>query len=80
MEKILKFLSKLTFKEREDISRLLIKVRSGNINGLDIKKLKGYKDLFRLRKGNFRVVYKKNSDEFEVLKVYKRDDNTYKDL
>jgi mRNA interferase RelE/StbE len=33
----------------------------------DIKKLKGYNDRYRLRSGDYRIIFSKNSDKFLIL-------------
>ena len=79
MDKIEKELQKLTPKERGWVKRLLIKLQSGQTDGLDIRKLKGRDDIFRIRKGKIRIIYRsdKNNRLF-VLLIERRSEATYK--
>jgi len=56
MDRIKKALKKLTAKEREQIREILIQLKKNKLGSLDIKKLKGRNDIFRVRKGNIRMV------------------------
>ena len=79
MDKIEKALQKLTAKEREWVKQLLIKVQSGQTDGLDIKKLKGREDIFRIRKGKIRIIYRSDGNKrFFVLSIERRNETTYK--
>jgi mRNA-degrading endonuclease RelE of RelBE toxin-antitoxin system len=78
MNKIDKFLSKLNQGPRKQILLVLKKVEVGELNDLDSKKLKGFENLFRVRKGKIRVIYQKIGKEIEILSVDKKKDDTYK--
>jgi mRNA-degrading endonuclease RelE of RelBE toxin-antitoxin system len=46
---------------------------------MDIKKLRGYDDIFRVRKGSLRVMYRKDTKrEIFVLAIERRGEDTYK--
>ena len=79
MDKLSKSLRKLNAKEREIVKEILIKLNNGNAKGLDIKKLKGKDDFYRTRKGGIRIIYAvNNSSEIILIKIDRRNDNTYK--
>lgn len=78
MDKIEKELSKLSSKEKENLKLILSKIKSGDFFGLDVKKLKGSNNLFRVRKGNMRIIYLKSEKNIILLKLEKRNDHTYK--
>ncbi|TSC68842.1 MAG: hypothetical protein G01um101470_1110 [Parcubacteria group bacterium Gr01-1014_70] len=79
MDKIEKALEKLTKKERERVKQILEKLKSGNTQGLDIKKLKERRDIFRVRTGNIRIMYRTgNSGVIFVLAIDRRKEDTYK--
>ena len=79
MDKIQKALQKFTQKERALIQSLLEKLDSGNTKGLDIKKLKGRNDIFRVRKGNMRIIYRLDGKgKISVLAIERRREDTYK--
>ena len=78
MDKIGKELSKLSPKEKENLKFILNKIKSGDFYGLDVKKLKGSDNLFRVRKGNMRIIYLKIEKDIILLKLERRNDQTYK--
>ena len=77
MDKVEKALKRLTDKEREQIKWLLRRLASGNLRGLDIMKLKGREDVFRVRKGNLRVIYRAEGKEIFILSIERRSEKTY---
>jgi mRNA-degrading endonuclease RelE of RelBE toxin-antitoxin system len=77
MNKIDKFLKKLSQKERNEILSILLIIKSGIFDGMDIKKTKGTDEIYRVRKGRVRVIFQKNTTEIRILSVQFRDDNTY---
>lgn len=79
-DKIKKALQKLSKKEREIVKLLLLRVKYEDTEGLDIKLLKGHKDIFRVRKGQIRIVYRKNEKDFLVVRIDRRNEKTYKNL
>ncbi len=79
MDKIAKALKKFSPKEREEIKEILLKLKNNSLNRFDIKKLKGSDDIFRIRKGDIRIIYKiDKNDNLFILAVERRSDNTYK--
>ncbi len=77
MDKISKALQKLNPKERNQIRIILIKLRAGNLKGLDLKKLRGREDIFRIRTGNIRIIYRPYNKQVNILAIERRNDNTY---
>ena len=80
MDKIKKFLKRLSQSEREDIDDILQKLEQGNIRSLDIKKLKGHISLFRVRRGDIRVVCSRVDKSFNVVFIGRRGDSKYKKI
>ena len=81
MDKINKALLRLPDKQRQLLLAAFARVVAGNTDGLDIKKLRGHSDLYRLRVGDSRLVYRvEPSMEPVVVFVGKRDDQTYRDF
>lgn len=78
MDKIEKALQKLLLKERKMIAFLLRKVFKGNLQGLDIKKLKGREDIFRVRKGAFRIIYRIQNNKIYILATERRKEDAYR--
>lgn len=79
-DKIKKLLAKLSPKEREIIKLLIMRIKLDDVEGLDIKQLKGHADLFRARKERLRIVYRKTPSEFLIVRIDRRNEKTYKDL
>lgn len=63
MDRIYKFLSMLSPHERDLILLILEDIQKNSISLYDIKKLIGYLDMYRIRKGKIRIVYRKNTKE-----------------
>ena len=78
MDKITKFLKKLSKKDREVIHHILEQLYSENTKTLDIKKLKGGENLFRVRKGTIRIVYSLDGLDISIINIEFRSEGTYK--
>ncbi|MEK7115161.1 MAG: type II toxin-antitoxin system RelE/ParE family toxin [Patescibacteria group bacterium] len=78
MDKIDRALNKLIPKEREQIKNIIKSLQSGRFNNLDIRKLKGLENIFRVRKGGIRIIYQVINKEIFIIKIDKRKENTYK--
>ncbi|MDR0887312.1 MAG: hypothetical protein LBM97_01330 [Candidatus Nomurabacteria bacterium] len=64
-----KFLAKLSQKQRLLIENLLLRIRDNDLAGLDVKKMAGFDDVFRVRKGEIRIVFWKSDDFIRILAV-----------
>ncbi len=78
MDKIDKALSKLVLKERERMKHIIKALQLGRFGNMDIKKLKGFQNVFRVRKGSFRIVYQLLDRKIIILKIDKRKEDTYR--
>jgi len=78
MDKIDKALNKLIFKEKEQMKNIIKALQLGRFDNLNIKKLKGFQDVFRVRKGRLRIVYQLLGRKIIFLKIDKRKKDTYK--
>lgn len=78
MDKIGKALARLSAVERVMIHALLEKIARHDFVGLDIKKLKGRNDIFRVRKGDLRVLYRHDSNRIFLLAIERRSEKTYR--
>lgn len=77
MDKTEKALKKLNRKEKESVKQILTQLATGILNGLDVKKLKGRKDVFRIRKGKLRIMYRIAEKKIFILAIERRSDTTY---
>lgn len=77
MDRISKFLRKLSTKERETVKHIILRVLAHDFSNLDVKKLKGDDNIFRVRKGNIRIKFQKQETVIFILSVERRSDTTY---
>lgn len=80
MPRLEKCLKKLGARERQTAIALFELLARRNWRGLDLKKLKGYSNVDRVRKGNLRVIFQDDGDAVWVLSISRRSEKTYKDL
>jgi mRNA-degrading endonuclease RelE of RelBE toxin-antitoxin system len=77
MKRIQKFPEKLTTKERVTIDRIIERIIALDLDGLDLKKLKGYADIYRIRKGDVRVIFSIQGKKVAILEIGRKNDTTY---
>lgn len=77
VDRLTKFLRKRDRKTALLLVGILEQMASGNLSAMEVKKLKGKKNIFRIRKGRIRIIFEKRADKIFVLKVDYRDDRTY---
>jgi mRNA-degrading endonuclease RelE of RelBE toxin-antitoxin system len=77
MDPIEKALKKLTPKVRDQVKNILVALASKEFQSLDIKKLKGRDDIFRVRKGGLRIIYRKSGSAISILSIEHRSEKTY---
>lgn len=77
MDKIEKVLRKLNRQERQKLKEILAKIKFGDFEALDLKKLKGRENIFRVRKGKIRVIFYKEGSIIKILSLERRSDSTY---
>ncbi len=80
MNKIEKFLRKLNEKEQEVFLLLMMQLKTDYKKVPNLIKLKGFKDLFRIRVGRYRIIFEVTPAKVEIRKITKRDERTYQDL
>lgn len=78
MDKVDKALKRLVPKEKERIKNIIKALQSRRFDKLDIKKLKGREDIFRVRSGNIRIIYQVRNNHIFILKLGRKKENTYK--
>ena len=79
MDKITKFLLKLSEKEREFILFMIKKISVLSLEWLDIKKLQWETNLFRVRKWKIRIIFKKENFKWIIIDINYRS-KIYKDI
>ena len=78
MNKIDKFLRKLSAKERSIVFPILRSIMVGNEEGLNMKKLSGHRNMFRVRVADFRIIFERNASGTAIREISRRNENTYK--
>jgi mRNA-degrading endonuclease RelE of RelBE toxin-antitoxin system len=78
MHKIDKFLRKLDKERREKVLVVLLQIRSGDFQGLNLKKLKVSGLLYRVRVGRVRIIFEMDTNGIRLVDIDFRNDNTYK--
>ncbi|MGH7196085.1 MAG: type II toxin-antitoxin system RelE family toxin [Candidatus Saccharimonadales bacterium] len=80
MDKINKALAKVPLKQRIAIDEANDAIKANKLKGLDIKKVKGSNNIYRVRVGRYRIVFQNAGEQNIILQVAKRDEQTYKDF
>lgn len=80
MDKIKKALQKLNIKEQKVVKDILKKVLNKEIMGLNIQKLSGHNDIYRVRKGSIRIIYRQLDKDIFILAIERRSEKTYRDF
>jgi len=77
MNKNEKLLRKLSKEDRKRIAMAVALIHTNNFEMLDLKKLSGTSDMYRVRVGKFRIKFRVLSNHNEILEIVHRSDNTY---
>jgi mRNA-degrading endonuclease RelE of RelBE toxin-antitoxin system len=80
MDSVQKLLRSITKKEASTILACIETIYSGNWSNLNIQKLKGYQDLYRIRVGKFRIFIKKEDGRYIITTIRRRSEKTYRDI
>jgi mRNA-degrading endonuclease RelE of RelBE toxin-antitoxin system len=82
MDKIQKVLKKLSPKERKAVDEILEKLLSDNWSGLDIARLQGASDIYRVRVrvGSIRIIYYHKGTRMNILAIKRRSEKTYRNF
>lgn len=78
MPSLKKLLSKLSREERKAVEIIIESIVSLDWEQLDIKKLKGHQNVFRVRKGNLRIIFLKKEKDIFIVAIDRRNEKTYK--
>lgn len=80
MNRIEKLLMKIPKKDRILIEKALLLLYKREFQHLDRSRLKGYQSIYRIRIGNYRIIYFDDSQEIIIKYIRKRDESTYQHL
>lgn len=79
-DKISKELAKFTDKERGQVKEILLQLKADSTVGLQITKLKGHQDIYRVRKGRVRIIYRQQQKGIKILAIERRSEKTYRNF
>ncbi len=79
MDKIEKLLRKISQEDRQRIFKLINDLDQGNQIGFKIIKIKN-SDFYRIKSGNFRVIFHYENNDVVIDAVKLRNKDTYKNL
>ena len=77
---IKKFLTQVTAKEAVLLLVIAEQIREGKIQNLEAKKLIRTKNVFRVKRGMFRIIYKQTKTGCVVIDITRRSEKTYRDF
>ena len=81
MEEKVKFINKLSPKDRKLINTLIHNILNNDFTGLDVIKLQGEKQYFRVKKGSFRIIFFKGQDGLNKIETIGfRNEHTYRNF
>lgn len=78
MDLIQKFLKRLDAKRQSAAKQVIDQIYARDFTSLDMKKLKGHKNLYRVRKGKMRIQFTINDNDTITMRgIEFRNNNTY---
>lgn len=80
MNKIEKMLRKMPKADRERIAGMIEKLLQRQMKGMTIEKLKGTHCLYRVRSGDFRILYFDDGTTILLKAIRRRNEGTYQNL
>lgn len=80
MDKIQKALGKLNGTEKKAVQSIMRSLLSGRFLGLQVQKLHGHTDIYRIRKGRLRIIYRQTKQGIFILAIERRSEKTYRDF
>lgn len=73
-----KILLRLSDEERDKLKSLFVRIQNHDFTHLDMRKLKGHENIFRVRLGKMRVIFRVDAtEEIYIIAVERRSDTTY---
>ncbi len=55
--------------QKNKLLEIIMRIQSEDFAGLDLKKLKGFENLYRVRHGSIRIIFMKKDDENYIVAV-----------
>lgn len=81
VDRVTKNLRKFSKRERTQMLQVMKRISMNDLKGLDVRKLKDRDHAFRVRKGNFRIIFRTNDQGINaIIAIERRSESTYRDL
>ena len=77
MNRIEKFLAALDADRRYQVEAVILRIVANDLAGMDVKKLKGRAQEFRVRVGSMRIQYTQVGNENRIFSLEWRSSHTY---
>lgn len=78
MDKIAKYLKRLSGSDLQAVESAIVLLLEGKRKQLNIKKLRGHTDIYRVRVGETRIIYREVQGKIVLLDIARRNEHTYK--
>lgn len=80
MDDVQKFLKKLSDREYEVLMLVYEQIKRDYSKVPGIVKLSGHKNLYRVRVGRIRLIFKIGESGVEIMRIMNRNEKTYKNM
>ncbi|PJA47787.1 hypothetical protein CO172_00130 [Candidatus Uhrbacteria bacterium CG_4_9_14_3_um_filter_36_7] len=81
VDRMIKNLKKFLRSDRDHLFELMQRIQSNDLLDMNVTKLKDRSDVFRVRKGNFRIIFRKVDQGTNIIiAVERRCESTYKEF
>ncbi len=80
MDKLKKLLLQISKHDRQELQAIIFLIMKNDLTLLSIKKVSGYQNVFRVRSGRYRIIFKKEESVPRILDIRLRNKNTYKNI
>lgn len=80
MDKLKKLLLRISEHDRRELQAIIFLIMKNDLTLLSVKKVSGHQNVFRVRSGRYRVIFKKEETMPRILDIRLRNENTYKNI
>ncbi len=80
MDKLKKLLSRISEHDRRELQAIIFLIMKNDFALLSVKKVSGHQNVFRVRSGRYRVIFKNEELMPRLLDIRLRNENTYKNI
>ncbi len=77
VDRVEKTFQKMSQHDRREVAQTVARIIARDFIGLDMKKLEGRSDAYRVRKGSYRIIFLLAEQSVQIISVERRSDTTY---